>query len=50
MKLLPRWLLPTLLVLFSTPVPASFHTYQIEQLYSNASGTVQFVVLHELGI
>ena len=28
---------------------ASFHTFQIEQLYSNAGGTVQFIVLHESG-
>ena len=26
---------------------ASYHTFQIEQLYSNADGTVQFIVLHE---
>ena len=26
---------------------ASFHTYRIEQLYTNADGTVQFVVLRE---
>jgi hypothetical protein len=26
---------------------ASYHTYMIEQLYSNADGSVQFVVLHE---
>ena len=26
---------------------ASYHTYQIEEIYSNADGTVQYVVLHE---
>ena len=26
---------------------ATFHTYRIEQLYTNADGTVQFVVLNE---
>ena len=26
---------------------ASFHTYVIDQLYSNADGSVQFIVLHE---
>jgi hypothetical protein len=26
---------------------ASYHSFQIEQLYSNADGTVQFIVLHE---
>ncbi|HEV8552319.1 MAG TPA: hypothetical protein VGR65_02885 [Casimicrobiaceae bacterium] len=27
---------------------ASFHTYQIHQIFSNADGTIQFVVLHEV--
>src|SRR6266511_3975250 len=27
---------------------ASFHTYQINQIFSNADGTIQFVVLHEV--
>src|SRR5262245_6506806 len=26
---------------------ASFHTFRIEQIYSNADGTIQFVVLRE---
>ena len=26
---------------------ATFHTYQIDEIYTNADGTVQFVVLHE---
>jgi len=26
---------------------ATFHTYQIDQIFSNADGSVQFVVLHE---
>src|SRR4029079_14203654 len=29
------------------PAAASFHTWVIEQLYSNAGGTVQYVMLHE---
>lgn len=32
---------------FATNAAADFHTYKIEQIYSNPSGTVQFVVLHE---
>ena len=28
---------------------ASFHTFAIDQIYSNADGSVQFVVLHEVG-
>ena len=34
-------------LLAATGVLASFHTFRIEQLYSNADGTVQFVVMHE---
>jgi len=29
------------------PAHATYHTWVIEQLYSNADGNVQFVVLHE---
>jgi serralysin len=35
-----------LLVVTSTAF-ASFHLFRLEQIYSNADGTVQFVVLHE---
>lgn len=35
----------SLLVL--SPCWANFHTFVVEQLYSNAGGSVQFVVLHE---
>lgn len=43
-----RWLLAVLMALCAPAVVASFHLFRIEQLYSNADGTVQFVVLHEL--
>jgi len=33
--------------LFALPACASYHTYVIDELYSNADGTVQYVVLHE---
>jgi hypothetical protein len=32
---------------FAQLATASFHLFRIEQIYSNADGTVQFVVLHE---
>jgi len=32
---------------FATQASATFHTYKIEKLYSNADGTVQFIALHE---
>lgn len=35
------------LAFVATAARAEFHTFQIEQLYSNADGSVQFVVLHE---
>ena len=35
------------LCLFAPNAGASFHTYQINQIFSNADGTIQFVVLHE---
>ena len=35
------------LVLISTIAEATFHTYRIESVYSNADGTVQYIVLRE---
>ena len=35
------------LAVFALPTAATYHTYQIEELFSNADGTVQYVVLHE---
>lgn len=47
-----RALLSTLLSLFVALVApaawATFHTYQIDQLFSNVDGTVQFIVLREV--
>ena len=42
-----RWVVAPALALFSSLAFAEFHTYQIEQIFSNASGTVQFIVMHE---
>ena len=36
------------LVLAAPAAWATFHTFQIDQVFSNADGTVQFVVLHEV--
>ncbi len=47
MKTWLRWTVALAMVCFTTTASAEFHTYVIEQLYSNASGTVQFIVLHE---
>jgi hypothetical protein len=37
----------TILLLATSAALANFHTFRIEQIYSNADGTVQFVVMHE---
>jgi len=37
----------TMLLVAAATVRAEYHTFQIEQIFSNADGTVQFVVLHE---
>jgi hypothetical protein len=45
-----RWLracLATMLLAAAPAAIASFHLFRIEQLYSNADGTVQFVVMRE---
>ncbi|HXX85472.1 MAG TPA: hypothetical protein VEN29_16020 [Casimicrobiaceae bacterium] len=47
MKPMSRWVLAPLLTLSSTVAFAAFHTYQIEEIFSDASGTVQYVVMHE---
>ncbi len=45
-----RWLrtcVSAILLLSTFSVFAAFHLFRIEQLYSNADGTVQFIVIHE---
>ena len=42
-----RWLVAFALALCVAQAQAAFHLYRIEQLYTNADGTVQFVVLGE---
>jgi len=46
MKLL-QLICAVLMVLVAPLASASFHLFVIDQVYSNADGTVQFVVLHE---
>jgi hypothetical protein len=47
MKTTFRWIAAIVSSLLASAAIAEFHTYQIEQIYSNASGTVQFIVMHE---
>jgi hypothetical protein len=47
MNIRPRWLAGAALILWASLAQAAFHTFRLEQLYSNADGSVQFVVLHE---
>jgi hypothetical protein len=44
-----RYLLAAMLsaTLWSGAALAEFHTYQIEELFSNADGSVQYIVMHE---
>ena len=44
-----RWLCSSISILMfvASGALANFHLFQIEQLFSNADGTVQFVVMHE---
>jgi hypothetical protein len=47
MKFVLRWILALVLAVAAPTAWATFHTYQIDEIFSNADGTVQFVVLHE---
>jgi hypothetical protein len=42
-----NWLLGPALALVATHALAEFHLYQIDEIFSNASGSVQYVVMHE---
>lgn len=42
-----RCCVATIFLLAASVASASFHTFRIEQIFSNASGTVQFIVMHE---
>ncbi|HVN33657.1 MAG TPA: hypothetical protein VMU96_00210, partial [Casimicrobiaceae bacterium] len=41
------WIAAVLVVAAGTAV-AEYHTFQIEQIFSNANGSVQFIVMHEM--
>jgi len=41
------WVFATALALASSTALATFHTFVIQELYSNAGGTVQYIVLQE---
>src|SRR4051812_18971366 len=42
-----RHLLSAALMVVATSAAANFHTFRIQELYSNADGTIQYVVLQE---
>ncbi len=44
-----RAVLCVLAAALAVPASASFHTFAIQQLYSNADGSIQFIVLKEVG-
>ena len=41
-----KWMVAVMLAVASTTASAAFHLFTVEQVYSNADGTVQFIVLH----
>jgi hypothetical protein len=45
MRTISRWLGPLILTLVAWPVSASFHLWVMNELYSNADGSVQFLEL-----
>jgi len=45
-SLLP-WPVAGALALASATVFANFHTFEIQEIYSDANGTVQYIVLQE---
>ena len=45
-----RWACVPVLALFAAAAAASFHTFVIEQLYSNGDGSIQFIVLTEVSM
>jgi hypothetical protein len=47
MNALPRPLVAMAACLLAPLAAASFHTFEIDRVYSNADGTIQYVVLHE---
>ena len=47
MKQMLRWLLAMVLAFAAPLASATFHTFQIEQVFSNADGSMQFVLLQE---
>ena len=42
-----HWCVGLVTLLISGAAVATYHLYQVEQLYSNADGSVQFLVLHQ---
>ena len=47
MKRLMKRFLVAVLALAATSAWGTYHTFQIEEVFSNADGTIQYVVLHE---
>jgi serralysin len=47
MKIRSRWFVGIALILWASFAQAAFHLFRLDQLYSNADGSVQFVVILE---
>ncbi|HEX6138768.1 MAG TPA: hypothetical protein VF059_14030 [Casimicrobiaceae bacterium] len=48
MKRTLLWLAGTIFAVFIAPAHAAFHLFRIDQVYSNADGSVQYVVMREV--
>ena len=47
MKLSLRWTCMPMFMLVAAAATAEFHTFQVDEIFSNGDGTLQYVVLHE---
>ena len=47
MEKLMRWALAAALAAVTAAASANFHTFQVEQMFSNADGTIQYIILYE---
>jgi hypothetical protein len=47
MNIHSRWLVGVALIVWASLAQAAFHLFRLDQLYSNADGSIQFVVIRE---
>jgi len=47
MNIRSRWLVGLAFILWASLAQAAFHLFRLDQFYTNADGSVQFVVIRE---